>query len=101
MQSLPLRLSSVDKNARHLLAKHAGSLAILLIAAGLTLLTLAWLGYDLRYLSTAFIGDQKDTLALSWMIYQGIDNLLHRPLMLGYSPMIYGDPNSLAYTATN
>jgi len=78
-------------------SKHAGSIAVIAIASGLTILALEWLGYDFRLLSTAYIGDLEDTLGISWQLQQAMNNLLQRPDNLGYSPALFPEPNSFSY----
>lgn len=68
------------------------------------------MGYDLRLLPVAQIGDgllavddegHHEAVYGSWMLYQALDNLLERPLDPGYSTMFYGDPASFAYSSTH
>ncbi|MBX3083354.1 MAG: hypothetical protein KF716_17105 [Anaerolineae bacterium] len=77
---------------------HAGSLAIIVVAAVLALGALTWAGFDFRLVSQAYIGDRGDTLLNSWTISQALDNLRFRPLDPGYSRIFYGEPASFAYT---
>jgi hypothetical protein len=87
-----------------------GSVAVLVASTALALLALAWMGYDLRLLPVALIGDgppavddggHHEAVYGSWMLYQALDNLLERPLDPGYSTMFYGDPASFAYSSTH
>ena len=64
----------------------------------LTLLSLRWMGFDLQLFSRAYIGGVGDPLLNSWAIYQGIYNLSHWPINLGYSTIFYNDSASFAYT---
>ncbi len=82
---------------RRLPSRHAGSIAVIVIASGLIILALRWLGYDFNLLSTAYIGDLEDTIANGWQLQQAMDNLLQRPDDLGYSPAFYPEPNSFSY----
>lgn len=68
------------------------------ISTGLALLVMLWLGYDFSLISSAFIGDNGDTLLNSWTLYQAFDNLLHRPLDLGYSTVFYGQDDTFGFT---
>jgi hypothetical protein len=79
---------------------YQGSLAVILLSTILTLLALQWIGFDLRHLSDAFIGNGGDDLGTSWFIYQAMDNLIHRPLNLGYSTMLYGESASFTFSFT-
>ena len=85
------------KQVLRLPSKHAGSIAVIAIASGLTILALGWLGYDFRLLSTAYIGDLEDTLGIGWQLQQAMNNLLQRPDNLGYSPALFPEPNSFSY----
>lgn len=76
-----------------------GSLAIIVLSLLLTIMVCGWMGYDFRYLSTAVIGDQADSYLEAWSLYQASDNLLHRPNNLGYSTILYGEPQSFGYTS--
>lgn len=83
--------------------QHAEGLAVLAVTTILTVLALGWLGFDIRYLSSAIIGDHANLNFTSneaaynyYMLYQAIDNLLERPLDPGYSLLFYNDANSYA-----
>jgi hypothetical protein len=87
-----------------------GSVVVLVTSTALVLLALAWMGYDLRLLPVALIGDgppavdgggHHEAVYGSWMLYQALDNLLERPFDPGYSTMFYGDPASFAYSSTH
>jgi hypothetical protein len=78
--------------------RHQASLNVLLLATVLILAALMWMGYDLRLLSKAFIGNGGDTFANSWAVYQALDNLLHRPSNLGYSTIFFGERDSFFFT---
>ncbi len=72
---------------------------LLMLSTGLALLSIDWLGHDLRTFGTVLIGDQGDTLINSWALYQALDNLLRRPWTeLGYAPIFYDDPAPFATT---
>ena len=85
------------KQFRRLPSRHTGSIAVIAIATGLTILALEWLGYDFSLLSTAYIGDLEDTVYTGWQLEQAMNNLLKRPDELGYSPAFYPEPNSFSY----
>lgn len=95
VQTVPA-ISTISLRAKVQLAQHSGSLLAFSSAAVLFVLALAWMGYDLRALSWAYIGDQVDTLFSGWMIHQATQNLLSGDL--SYSPMFYGEPAPFALT---
>jgi hypothetical protein len=80
-----LRRSKVE------LALVAGTVVLAVLAFG-------WKGYDFANFSKVVIGDQGDTLTFTSLVYQAIDNLVHRPTDLGYALIYYGDPSPFAYT---
>jgi len=71
-----------------------------LVAGALLLAVLAfdWKGYDFANFGRVVIGDQGDTLTFTSLVYQAIDNLLHRPNDLGHALIYHGDPSPFAYT---
>ena len=71
-----------------------------LVAGTILLAVLAfdWKGYDFTNFGRIVIGDQGDTLTFTSLVYQAIDNLVHRPTNLGYALIYYGDPSPFAYT---
>lgn len=70
-----------------------------LVTLVLTLLAFAWMGYDFSLFSEQYINAaREDVLLNSWTLYQAMDNLLHRPLDLGYAPIFYGEPVPFSYT---
>jgi len=90
----PLSLSRIGTAVRN----HWGVIALVLATIPLALLYFRWLGYDLGAFSFNPLGDRADTIFNSWTISQAIDNLLHRPLQLGYAPILAGDANAFNYT---
>lgn len=79
--------------------KHAGSLIALALSTLLTLLLLQWLGFDLRYIGTAYMGKSNDTHTSIYYLYQAFENMLNWPLDLGDSLLLGIEPNSYSYTA--
>jgi hypothetical protein len=73
-------------------------LGLMAAAVALAVLAFDWKGYDFSMLGRVVIGDQGDTLTFTSLVYQAIDNLLHRPTDLGYALIYYGDPSPMAYT---
>jgi hypothetical protein len=88
-----------NNTAVRLLRRYSGTISVLVLSTLLTLLVIAWMGYDVRELSRQLIGSANgDTQLNSWLVYQAMDNLLHRPTTLGYSAIFYSDPQPFAYT---
>jgi hypothetical protein len=79
------------KRSKVELALVAGTILLAVLAFG-------WKGYDFANFGTVVIGDQGDTLTFTSLVYQAIDNLVHRPTDLGYALIYYGDPSPFAYT---
>lgn len=78
---------------------HVGALSVIVLSAILAILAFQWVGYDYgQFSSEVMPASRYDPLAAGWTVYQAIDNLLHRPLDLGYSPALHGDPASFGYT---
>lgn len=75
-----------------------GQIAVILLSLTLTILSIQWMGYHFSLFTTAYIGGIGDPLLNSWTIYQGIYNLTHWPIDLGYSTIFYGDQSTFAYT---
>lgn len=85
--------------SRHFISpKLVETLSVIGVAVLCTLFILHCLGFNLRLFSSAYITFGGDTLLNSWTIYQAMDNLIHRPFDLGYSPIFYGEPAPFAYT---
>lgn len=79
--------------------KYFGALSVIILSAILAILAFWWLGYDYGQFSREVMPDsQFDAITASSTLYQASDNLLHRPLDLGYSPTFYGEPSPFAYT---
>ncbi len=77
---------------------HWGVWLVSLLSTLLILLAIRWMGYDYHNFASVEIGNRYDARFNSWSLYQAIDNLLHRPLNLGYAPIFYGDSNSFSDT---
>src|SRR2546428_6084130 len=92
--SAPTGRESIVTALKEFLLRQQASLTVLLLATILILAALVWMGYDLKMISKAFIGNGGDTLANSLAVYQALDNLLHRPFNLGYSTIFYGERDS-------
>ncbi len=56
--------------------------AVSLIAA---LVAVSWMGFDFSRIAEAAIGDSKDGITFPYHLFQAFDNLLNRPLNLGYA----------------
>ncbi len=73
----------------HLTTEHAISLRWIAAIAAVSLITallaVAWMGFDLSRIAEAVIGDSKDGITFPYHLFQAVDNLLNRPLDLGYA----------------
>src|SRR3954470_3543968 len=87
-------------NAKYNLRALLITLAVLIGIVALCLAMFAWMGYNLANFSHAQIGNDRDGLTTIYHLYQSYDNLLHRPLNLGYSLLFYTphDSTTFAYT---
>jgi len=80
------------------LKRYRVELGLMVATTVLALLAFDWKGYDFANISHVVIGDQGDTLTFTSLVYQAIDNLVHRPTNLGFALIYYGDPSPFAYT---
>src|SRR5271165_5536654 len=95
---VPARIPLNFRRVTDSVIRFRGSILVLIMATLLTLGALNWMGYDVAHVGDAFIGNGGDTYATSWMIFQAMDNLVHRPFDLGYSTIYYGEKSSFAFT---
>jgi len=95
LQSLGHRIGNraCGKPHRNLL----GHALVLSSASVLTILAIRWMGFDFSMMGRAYLTG-GDFIQTDWAIYQGIYNLTHWPIKLGYSTIFWHDPASFAYT---
>jgi len=78
--------------------KHKGSISVIALNAALTLVMFWWLRADFRYFGQNYLVRSADSYLNGWALQQAFENLLSRPINLGYSEIFYPDQNSFAYT---
>lgn len=98
MLQLSIMLSALKTSLGDFLRKHSGSLLILIISTALTLLLLVWMGFDLKSIPSARMGNLNDAYASDYYFFQALENLVNWPINLGNSLVLGGIENSFGYT---